>query len=69
MSEDPTVLQGWTAIRSYLRDQGVRVNTRTLQTWKKDHGLPVRRNALFREVYADPIELTEWILRELMGKD
>jgi len=69
LTDSPVILQGWVAVRKHMHEQGIRVTTTTLQNWRRERGLPVRRNTAFREVYAEAEELDQWILRELIGKD
>lgn len=68
MSE-PLVLEGRDAIRKYLASQGVNRSWKTIAKWAKEHGLPVKKNDATHMPYASPVELDNWILRFLIGKD
>ena len=66
--DNPEILTGWGPIRAWFVKQGHPYSTKTLKAWRRDSGLPIHKTERFREVFAFPEELWEWLVRERFGK-
>jgi len=55
------VLQGYGAIRLWLRERGISVAEVTLYRWRKDRGIPIVKPEGERECYALVDKLERWI--------